>query len=66
MKVFVGREKVLEDARKNIFVTELDEDTQGYSCSIMGLNGIGKTSLVEHWAKRWKEENKNPNIIVHV
>jgi len=62
MKVFVGREKVLEDARKNIFVTELDEDTQGYSCSIMGLNGIGKTSLVEHWAKRWKEENKNPNI----
>ena len=59
MKKFIGRENVLETVRRGIFVTE---PGQIGSYSIMGLNGIGKTVLVKHWAEQWENEKKNPNV----
>ncbi|MBO5352367.1 MAG: ATP-binding protein [Lachnospiraceae bacterium] len=57
---FIGRVNLFDDIRKGVFVTQLGTGT---CYSLMGLNGIGKTRLVEEWAENWrKDTSKDPNI----
>lgn len=49
--LFIGRTKELERLRKDVFFVE--PGSHGYCYSLIGLNGIGKTTLIRHLSEEF-------------
>lgn len=53
-KIFIGREAELDRLRKDVFF--VDSGSNGYCYSLIGLNGIGKTTLIRHLAEEFYQK----------
>ncbi|GEM_PF-1253805 len=51
--LFIGRTEYIENFKKNIFFVE--EGSYGKCCSLIGPNGIGKTTLIKKMAEMFEQ-----------